>query len=179
MTAAAKLQTARLTLRPPQDDDAEWIAREIARPEVHQMLTSPPRPYALADAKTWLTSVQKLSGTYVIVADAPIGVISVDSLTWSEELGYWLCRDAWGKGYMTEASVAVAEAWFGASDKDLLSGHLTANAASSNVLRKLGFAYEAPVMRHSGFWGCEVELQRMRLTKTRWLEHGRAAGQTL
>lgn len=149
-------------------DDAAWIAREIARPEVHQMLTSPPRPYELADAETWLASVRKTTGTYVIATEGPIGVVSVDSLAWTEELGYWLCKDAWGKGHMTEAGHAVASAWFGATDKDLVSGHLTANIASAHVLRKLGFTYETPLMRHSGFWGREVEVQRMRLTKMRW-----------
>jgi RimJ/RimL family protein N-acetyltransferase len=149
-------------------DDAAWIAREIAQPEVHQMLTSPPRPYRLADAENWLASGQKMAGTYVIAADGPIGVVSVDSLAQAEELGYWLRKDAWGKGFMTEAAHAVVSAWFGATDKDLVSGHLTANLASAHVLRKLGFTYETPLMRHSGFWGREVEVQRMRLTKMRW-----------
>jgi RimJ/RimL family protein N-acetyltransferase len=166
----AALRTARLVLRRPQHDDAAWIAREIARPEVHQMLTTPPRPYGLADAKAWLASTHDKDGVYVIDAGRPLGIVDLARGDAERELGYWLRTDAWGKGYMTEAAQSLVAAWFDARDGDLVSGHLVGNAESAGVLRKLGFGYEASVMRHSGFWGCEVEVQRMRLTKARWLE---------
>jgi RimJ/RimL family protein N-acetyltransferase len=171
------LHTARLTLRPPQDDDAEWIAREIARPAVHQMLTSPPRPYSLQDARTWLASLSGQSGTFVIVADDPVGVIAIDRDADGNELGYWLRVGAWGHGYMTEAGLSVVSDWFAGAGDDLVSGHLIANAASAGVLAKLGFRNESQVMRHSGFWGRDVKLQAMRLTKARWLDHMRLGAQ--
>jgi RimJ/RimL family protein N-acetyltransferase len=164
----ATLRTARLVLRAPQADDAAWIAAEIARPEVHQMLTTPPRPYGLADAKGWIGSTLDKDGVYLICAGGPLGIVDLGRGDSERELGYWLRTDAWGKGYMTEAAQSLVAAWFGASDGDLVSGHLEGNTGSAGVLRKLGFEYEASVMRHSGFWGREVEVQRMRLTKARW-----------
>jgi RimJ/RimL family protein N-acetyltransferase len=172
----AILRTARLTLRPPQDDDAEWIAREIARPEVHQMLTSPPRPYGLADAKGWIGSTLDKDGVYVICAGTPLGIVDLGRGNGEQELGYWLQTGAWGQGYMTEAAQSLVAEWFGAYDGDLVSGHLVGNSGSAGVLRKLGFGYEASLMRHSGFWGREVEVQRMRLTRANWARHSGIEG---
>lgn len=165
----AALQTARLTLRAPQDDDAAWIAAEIARPEVHSMLTTPPRPYGLADAKVWLGRAKTARWQYVIVADTPVGVVTLDSPVWGQELGYWLRPSAWGKGYMTEAAHAVVAAWFETGADALKSGHLTENTGSAGVLRKLVFRYDTPVMRQSAYYGREVEVQRMSLSREDFL----------
>lgn len=161
----AAIQTARLHLRPPQDDDSEWIAAEIARPEVHAMLPSLPCPYGLTEARTWLNGAKSANWHYVIVADAPLGVVTLMSVAWGQELGYWLRPSAWGKGYMTEAARAVVGAWFASGELELHSGHLTENKGSARVLGQLGFRYEAPLMRHSNYFGREVEVQRMRLTR--------------
>lgn len=163
--APAELKTARLTLRAPQDDDATWIAAEISRPEVHSMLTSPPHPYGLADAKAWLARSRTCDWQYVIVADEPVGIVTLDSPVWGQELGYWLRPSAWGKGYMTEAARAVVGAWFAQGEDTLNSGHLTENAGSAGVLAKLGFRYTGALMRQSGFYGRAVEVQRMQLSK--------------
>ena len=160
----AELQTVRLTLRPPHDDDAVWIATEIAKPQVHAMLTAPPKPYGLADAKTWLASAKSAPGHYVIVAKEPIGVVTLASLTRGPELGYWLRDTAWGQGYMTEAARAVVAEHFLDGATDLQSGHLVANAASARVLTKLGFRPAGTASHFSGFYGTEVDVQRMALT---------------
>lgn len=173
----ATLRTARLVLRPPEAEDADWIAREIARPEVHQMLTTPPRPYRLADAESWLGTTRSADGIYVIVLDGPVGIIDLGRGQAERELGYWLRTDAWGKGYMTEAGRAVVSTWFAHADSDLTSGHLAGNKGSAGVLGKLGFRYVAPLMRYSGFWGREVEVLRMRLTKYDWLRVSGARAQ--
>ena len=160
----AELQTARLMLRPPRGDDAAWIATEIATAEVHAMLTAPPKPYRLADAIGWLASAKSAPGHYVIVTDEPIGVVTLESATRGPELGYWLRKSAWGQGYMTEAARAVVAEHFLDGAPDLLSGHLTGNTASAAVLGKLGFRSAGTASHFSGFYGHEVEVQRMVLT---------------
>jgi RimJ/RimL family protein N-acetyltransferase len=161
--------TPRMHLRRPRAEDAEWITREIAHPDVHSMLTAPPRPYTLTHAHEWLSSVIPLEWQYVIVVQRPVGVVTLDSPTWGPELGYWLQKSAWGNGYMTEACRAVLREWFALGRGEVVSGHLVANAGSAKVLRKLGFQYESAVMRKSGYYGCEVEVQRMSLTNADWL----------
>lgn len=68
------------------------------------------------------------------------GSISEEDGAW--ELGYNLRRDAWGQGYATEAAralIAWAHTEHGATR--FTAAHVTANAASGNVLRKCGFKF--------------------------------------
>ncbi len=56
------------------------------------------------------------------------------------ELGYRLCRDAWGKGYATEAAEALLAAAYCRTDVDRIMACVhPGNAASLRVLKKLGF----------------------------------------
>lgn len=58
------------------------------------------------------------------------------------ELGFHLLRDAWGKGYASEAARAVARYAFDVLEsQELFAGHHPDNAASRRVLQKLGFSY--------------------------------------
>ena len=159
------LQTARLTLRPPRHDDVNWIAAEIAHPEVHSMLTAPPKPYGLADAVAWVDLAQRRTGHYVIEADQPIGVVTLESTLRGPELGYWLRKSTWGQGYMTEAARAVVAEHFAEGASELVSGYLAGNAGSAAVLGKLGFQYVGTAQHKSGFYGRDVEVRRMVLTR--------------
>ena len=57
------------------------------------------------------------------------------------EIGYWLARDAWGRGYATEASRAVL-AWAmsaeGPALERVVGVTLPENNASKRVLEKIG-----------------------------------------
>jgi RimJ/RimL family protein N-acetyltransferase len=56
------------------------------------------------------------------------------------ELGFWLGRDWWGRGYATEATRAVLRHGFEVKRlPGFTSSHFVDNRASANVLRKLGF----------------------------------------
>jgi RimJ/RimL family protein N-acetyltransferase len=69
-----------------------------------------------------------------------IGSIGIDTSGDEPELGYWLARDHWGRGYATEAGRAVIEiARSSLRLPRLVSGHFTDNPASGRVLEKLGF----------------------------------------
>ena len=70
-----------------------------------------------------------------------IGLVDIDEIAaaWGE-LGYWFEATAWGQGYASEAAQAVVR--FAFKEVGLLglrSGHVEDNAASRNVLLKLGF----------------------------------------
>lgn len=61
----------------------------------------------------------------------------------SRELGYWLGKSFWGKGYMTEAAKAVIN--FGFKEDDLVLISICTgpeNARSQNVIKKCGFKFE-------------------------------------
>ncbi len=169
MAAGVTLTTERLTLRPPEPSDAGWIAREIAHPEVHEMLTAVPCPYGLADAESWIAANRDVAGVFVIAQDGePLGALTLENPAWGQELGYWLKRDSWGRGVMTEAAGAALDWCFTQLAQDMPSGYVTGNTGSRNVLHKLGFADTEIVPRHSHYWGREVEVQRMVLTRENW-----------
>ena len=63
------------------------------------------------------------------------------------ELGYRLIKQAWGKGYTTEAGTAVRDyAFTDLGIKRLVSLIDPGNSASIAVARKLGMVYEADVL---------------------------------
>ena len=71
----------------------------------------------------------------------PIGLTDIDEIdaAWGN-LGYWFEATAWGQGYASEAARTVIR--FAFEEVKLLglrSGHAGDNAASRNVLLKLGF----------------------------------------
>jgi RimJ/RimL family protein N-acetyltransferase len=56
------------------------------------------------------------------------------------EIGYWLCRDAVGRGYATNAVAAVTDAAFALEDVEVVEIHVDrANARSRAVPERLGF----------------------------------------
>jgi RimJ/RimL family protein N-acetyltransferase len=70
-----------------------------------------------------------------------IGMVDIDVVAEHEgTLGYWLEREAWGRGYAFEAAHAVTR--FALEEvrlKRLKAGHADDNPASGRILTKLGF----------------------------------------
>lgn len=164
------IATPRLTLRALRPDDAPWIAREISDPLVHRWLYSVPRPYALRDAEAYVARHARDVG-YRVIEHASVGqgVISLTSLgDGLYDLGYWLMRAAWGQGFMTEAARAMLYDHFPRTSRSVRSGWIKGNAASQNVLTKLGFQPDGHDHVHSVFHGTEVTLEKVILTKSAW-----------
>jgi RimJ/RimL family protein N-acetyltransferase len=129
------LTTSRLVLRPLRPDDAPAIVAGVGDWEVVQWLAVVPHPYGAGDAQRFLSEiVPSAEGVWAIDDGALAGVISVDG-----ELGYWLARDRWGRGYATEAGRAVVDWHFGRGARVLPSGYFDGNHRSGGVLAKLGF----------------------------------------
>ena len=70
----------------------------------------------------WLGLAKGRPAQYVIVADQPIGVVTLESLRRGSELGYWLRQAAWGQGYRTKAARAVVAEHFADGASELVSG---------------------------------------------------------
>lgn len=171
------LETKRLKLRALAKTDAADIARGIGDWDVIQWLTSPPYPYALEDAHSYLARDHdgplaiELGGNFV-------GVVGLhdpadDRLA---ELGYWLARPYWGQGIMTEAASAVVAAHFNRSDMSVVSGYLLGNGRSNAVLAKLGFVDTEIIQQFSHPWGKERPCQRMELSAKTWQANANAPG---
>ena len=79
-------------------------------------------------------------------------------------MGYWIARPYWGRGYATEACVALIDIARALGITSLEGSHFLDNPASARVLEKLGFEPTGLVApRISCARGTEVAARLMRL----------------
>lgn len=131
------IETPRLTLRPVSDEDVPAVVPALGNYDVVRWLGRVPYPYRISDAEAFVGANAAKAGRVWFVHDASglVGGLSIDG-----ELGYWMRREVWGRGYAVEAAVAAIDAHFATRDAgDLTSGHFPGNDRSRRVLEKLGF----------------------------------------
>jgi RimJ/RimL family protein N-acetyltransferase len=139
-------RTERLLLRPGWAEDAPALARAIADEAVVRNLATAPWPYELADAEAFLASPRDpVMPTFLITerTDGPPRIVGSCGLarrpSGAVELGYWIARAHWGKGFATEAGRALIEIARALKLPRLEASHFLDNPASGRVLEKLGF----------------------------------------
>ncbi|MEM9788710.1 MAG: GNAT family N-acetyltransferase [Pseudomonadota bacterium] len=149
-------------LRPPRLTDAPVIAAHLNNYDICKWLTMVPFPYGLSDAESF---VQQDMGAHLVWADDQfVGVISTKG-----SLGYWLTESAWDQGYATEAGRAKLADHFRCNDNQMInSSYFVGNAASCNVLTKLGFIDVGKGIHFSKSRQAEVAVRNMELTRARW-----------
>ncbi|HIT68713.1 MAG TPA: GNAT family N-acetyltransferase [Candidatus Aphodomonas merdavium] len=139
-------------------DDAQALAALFDALERTYLSNRIPSPYTAADAAAWLETITAREGKSSVarsiwVDGSLVGNISVkqkeDVYGKDAEIGYFLQRESYGKGIMTEAVRQVCALAF--STLDLL--RITAlvyspNTASRRVLEKNGFLLEG-VMKNA------------------------------
>lgn len=159
------IRTERLVLRRPNAGDAKAIARCINDLDVSRWLTRVPFPYDQSDAEAFISRHEDVSGrTFLIFLDDKlVGCVGIE-----KELGYWLAPDHWGKGIATEAARAVVARHFVSDREHIQSGYFLSNAASRNVLTKLGFVADRITKAICVATGEEHVLQKVLLPYDRW-----------
>ena len=69
------------------------------------------------------------------------------------ELGYWIGKPYWNRGYATEAAKAVVAYSFEVLKLNrIYAYHFTRNPASGRVLEKIGMRYEGYRRQHTKRW---------------------------
>jgi ribosomal-protein-alanine N-acetyltransferase len=149
-----RLETGRLILRPIEVSDAPAIFPLINDADVARYLLSVPHPYPEAELVPWIRKARESMArrerwelTIVLrETDLPIGVCSLADISWEHanaELGYWLGKKHWGRGYMTEAVRRLAR--FGFDDLRMERIHarvLSPNTRSIKVIENSGLKLE-------------------------------------
>lgn len=156
--APEQFTTARLLLRRPLPTDAEAIfSRYASDIEVTRYLSWPRHTaldetdafvaYSDTEWRTWG------AGPYVLFAGGLlVGSTGLAFENASEaSTGYLITRDAWGRGYATEALGAMCDLarWLDLSR--LYAVCHTEHAASRRVMEKCGFSSEGILQRHTVF----------------------------
>jgi len=143
------LQTERLVLRTLRVSDAQSYSKYASDWDVARMTGSLPYPIPVisAEIKIEMLLSRRRRGKafpYAITLNGEdmIGVMDIfrrdDGSDF--ELGYWVARDYWGKGYAPEAAIAVMkEGQSSIGVNRFVAGVFSDNPASVRVLSKLGF----------------------------------------
>jgi RimJ/RimL family protein N-acetyltransferase len=147
------LQTARLTLRPFQDTDAQAIYALQSNARVLRYWDSPPWTDP-SRAQAFLAQCRQMAADGTGLRWAIETVQGRSFLGWcamfrwnavyrSAGMGYCLEEEAWGQGYATEAAGALLHWAHETLDLNRVEAELdTRNLASARVLEKLGFERE-------------------------------------
>lgn len=144
-----RLETRRLLLRAPRWQDARAIAAYAGDADVSRMTARMPHPYALADAEDWIGHTAghdpEQETAFVIENDDGDLVGSIGLFRGSDgldEVGYWIGRPFWGRGFATEALSALVGWACGEKRRRVIAAsHFEDNPASGAVLAKAGFLY--------------------------------------
>ena len=164
-------RTPRLLLRPGFPEDALALSNAIGDEAIVRNLAAVPWPYGMRDAEAFLASpkdpilpsllvFERGSGAPQLVgscglARRPSGAV---------EMGYWIAKPFWGRGFATEACVALIDIARTLGLTSLEGSHFLDNPASARVLEKLGFTSLGIIApRMSCARGHEVSARLMRL----------------
>ena len=162
------LETPRLILRPPREEDldgwaellgdeeaARWIGGVRARPEAWRAMMTMAGSWALKGFAMF-SVIEKVSGIWLgrVGPWVPEG--------WpGPEVGWSLVRSAWGKGYATESAEAAIDWAFDALAWDEVV-HVIAvdNVRSQEVAKRLGSINAGPTRMPEPFDTIEADLWR-------------------
>ena len=135
------IRTPRLRLRDHTTADADVVAELAGDWRVARMLADLPLPFDQRAARTWLVKRRGEVRLAIEYEGTLIGGTSLCHYPGREaELGYWLGKAHWGKGFAREAASALLVHGFSnLRFSRLRSGHFIDNPASGRVLRSLGF----------------------------------------
>jgi RimJ/RimL family protein N-acetyltransferase len=175
------IRTKRLLLRPLRRVDAQALFTLFADWEVIRWLSTPPWPYTLEDAKSFIGAQMELarddSRYFAVTLDGALigGVDARGSRPGGAPakapiLGYWLGQPYWGRGFMSEAAEGFTRHLFASADHDTIySGAFADNAASLRVQEKLGFERTGEVMHYSRPRGAKLLHINTELARSRFL----------
>jgi len=189
-----RLETRRLWLRWPRQIDAQAVAHLAGEKDVAHMTASIPHPYSLQDADSFILAARRtnMEGSGLTLAISPkgkpgklIGIVGFGSaqddkrIRERAELGFWLGRQFWGQGFMTEAVQGMLDAFFTITPgDDVVASVRVINPSSRGVLEKCGFTYLGSGLRDLPARGGRFPVDDFHLDRRTWtsLKSWRHAG---
>ena len=179
MALPERITSFPVVLRAFLPDDAARVVELCGDPAVALTTAAIPHPYPAGAAAAWIASHGEArdagtAWTYAITRaddDALVGAIDLRTSTEPDgNLGYWIGRPYWARGYATTAVRALlAMAFLGLEVEELGAVHLARNPASGRVLEKCGMSLARRERKpHRG--GPVEEMCVWMITRERWFE---------
>jgi RimJ/RimL family protein N-acetyltransferase len=180
-TPQPSLDTARLHLRPFALTDAPDVQRYVSDRDVAAMTLSIPHPYPDGGAEKWIgTHAQKYADGrvvhFAVIERDSGGLAGAIGLTpepghGRAELGYWIAKPFWGRGYATEAGHTMLRFGFEALRLNKIHAAVfIKNPASDRVIRKLGMKWEGRLREHDLKWGVYEDIDVYAVLAREWRE---------
>lgn len=159
-----ELWTERLLLRPLRREDAVAVRRLAGDREVALNTLAVPHPYEEGQAEEWIRTTHRdfqlgRAAVFAVTHQSDGLLVGTVGLVIEQdharaELGYWVGRPFWNRGYATEACHRVLLYAFGPLRLDRVYAlHFSRNPASGRVLQKLGMRHEGRLRQHYRRWG--------------------------
>jgi RimJ/RimL family protein N-acetyltransferase len=140
------IRSERLFLRPGWPEDWREIMAQIADELVVRNLEAVPWPVTDRSVQGFVEIMQDQPRCPHFLITLPgsdgaavVGCIGLKRGEEGVELGYWIGRDHWNRGFATEAARAVLRLAATLGHRTVRAGHFLDNQASGRVLAKLGF----------------------------------------
>lgn len=173
------LSSARLLLRPCALEDATAVRRLAGEYEIADTTLNIPHPYEEGMAEQWIAGhrPQFLDGTNAVFAvvlkqsSELVGAIGLGIVRDfnKAELGYWIGKPFWNRGYATEAASRIVEYGFDVLSLNRIAArHLARNPASGKVMTKIGMVHEGTARQDVLKWGKYEDLESYGLLKCEW-----------
>lgn len=175
----APLDTARLRLRRLRPDDAAEVARLLDDWEVARTTSNIPYPYerTVADDFIAKVGVEVAEGRALVFAIEErlsgrlAGCVGASINAHSAEIGYWIGREFWGKGYATEAVRRCLRMLFQNYALGTVWGAvLPENPASRRVMEKAGMILDGVRRMDMPARNRCTELEVFTVSREQWLE---------
>ncbi|GMH43161.1 hypothetical protein BSKO_11083 [Bryopsis sp. KO-2023] len=174
------LTTDRLLLRPLGLSDAHDVQRLAGDKSVAEGTSLIPHPYEDGMAEAWISTHQRAfdAGEQAVFAITLkpsrelIGCIrlSIAQSSLEAELGYWVGKPFWRRGYCTEAARAVLCYGFSVLNmKRICAAHFHRNPASGRVLRKIGMVHEGSTPKAVAKWGKLLDVEHYGMKQGDWM----------
>lgn len=160
-----KIDTSRLLLRGFVPADAQLVQKLAGDKDVAFNALNIPYPFPEESAAVWIATHQEdfahhksaifaietlSSGEFI----GAVGLTTISEANNTAEMGYWIGKSYWNKGFASEAIAALI--FFGFDEYKLhkiFATHLKRNAASGKVLMKNGFQVEGLLRQHIKHFG--------------------------
>lgn len=164
------------TIRPWRMSDAMDLAAALSDPAIlNNLRDGLPYPYTEKDAEDYITAMLCADKSAVFAyaicledrAVGSIGAFRQSNIHFrTAELGYYLAREYWGRGIVTEAVRQLCERVFAQTDiLRIYAEPFSDNVGSRRVLEKAGFQLEGILRRNACKNGRVLDMALYALTR--------------
>lgn len=151
------IETERLILSQLKEEDFPFVTEYLQDKIFSDVTSNIPYPYTGEHAKSWMKmsreSFENNTGYTFAVRNKEgqiLGAIGLhDRDDDKAELGYWMGKPFWNKGYITEAATALIDFGFNELQiNKIYATYFLDNPASGRIMEKTGMEKEALLKQH-------------------------------